>query len=152
MKQHYLYEDKKPLKIPVIFSPEIIEKMELIANHNRDKKEELTEWYNDIEGVKSYISNPTIAWDYRGKCRRSLNGELHLKELGHEVLYSIKTDKNTDKNYVYILKLNLKPDEFGLDIPSDLKEDKQNITFNNLYCPIKTSYVLLYDEFCRCLI
>lgn len=31
------------------------------------------------------------------------------------------------------------------------KESKQNITFNNLYCPIKTSYVLSYGEFCRCL-
>lgn len=149
MKQTYLNEDKKPTKLPIIFSPEIIEKMELIANHNKDKKEELAEWYNDIEGIKSYISNPSIAWDYNGKCKRNQNGELFIKELGHEVLYSIKTDKNTDKNYVYILKLNVKPDEFGLDIPSDLKESKQNITFNNLYSPIKTSYVLSYKEFCR---
>lgn len=99
--------------------------------------------------MKNYIANPSIAWDNNNKFKHSTNGEIKFEELGHKVSYSIKTDKNTGKNYVYIFKLNLKPDEFGLDIPSNLKESKQNITFNNLYCPIKTLYVLSYEEFCR---
>ena len=151
MKLDNINEDKKPQKLDVTYSTEIAEKILQISEYNKNKKEELAEWYNDIEGLRSYISNPSIAWDYNGKCKQTTNGALHLKELGHEVSYSIKTDKNTGKNYVYIFKLDLKPDEFGLDIPSDLKESKQNITFNNLYCPIKTSYVLSYGEFCRCL-
>lgn len=146
---HNIYEDKKPPKLSVTLSTKIVENIVQIIKHNKDKKEELTEWYNDLAGLKNYIANPSIAWDNNNKFKHSTNGEIKFEELGHKVSYSIKTDKNTGKNYVYIFKLNLKPDEFGLDIPSNLKESKQNITFNNLYCPIKTLYVLSYEEFCR---
>ena len=149
MKLTTLNEDKKLPKLPVTLSSEIIERIDKIVDYNNDKKEEISNWYEGIEGFKNYISNPTIAWDNNDKFTHSPNGETIIKELGFEASYIIKTNKKTGKNYIYVFKLTLKPDEFGLDIPSDLKESKQNITFNNLYSPIKTSYVLSYEEFCK---
>ena len=145
----YLFEDKKPQQLIVVLSPELLDIIDSIEKHNKDNTEGLTQWFEYIDTIENYISNPVIAWDYKNKYKHNSKNITHLEDLEFDVYYTIKTDKNTGKNYVYIFKLNLKPDEFGLDIPSDLKESKQNITFNNLYSPIKTSYVLSYKEFCR---
>ena len=126
MKLHILNEDKRPPKLPVVVSPEIIEKMDRIADYNKDKKEKISEWYEGIDGFKDYISNPVIAWDYTDKFTHISDGETIIKELGFEASYTIKTNKNKGENYVFVFKLTLKPDEFGLDVPSSLKENVQN--------------------------
>ena len=104
----------------------IIEKIDRIADYNKYKKEKISEWYEGIDGFKDYISNPVIAWDYSDKFTHTSDGETIINELEFEASYTIKTNKNTGKNYVYVFKLTLRPDEFGLDVPSSLKESKQN--------------------------
>ena len=48
MKLDNINEDKKPQKLDVTYSTEIAEKILQISEYNKNKKEELAEWYNDI--------------------------------------------------------------------------------------------------------
>lgn len=99
------------------FSTEIAEKILQISEHNKDKKEELAEWHNSIDGLISHISNPVIAWDNTDKCKRERNGVLHLKELGEEGTYTYKGTVEYDENLV-IPKTNFGNVESNLSIPA----------------------------------
>lgn len=142
-------EDKRLPKLPVIFSSEIVKKIKLIKSHNKDKERELSEWYEYIDGFQTYISNSVIAWDYTYNYTHYSNGATFIKEMGYQATYIIKTNKNTNKNYVYVFKLTLKPEEFGLDVPLSLRENTQYIKPNNEYHQIMTPQILSYDEFCK---
>lgn len=123
MKLHYLNEDKLPPKLQVIFSSKIIKKMDFIENFNQDNIDALSQWYYYIEGVKSYISNPSIAWDYTNRYSHFPNGAIHLKELNYDVMFIVKKNRN----YVYVFKIDLKPQEFGLKVPPTLEENRESI-------------------------
>ena len=101
MRQHYLYEDKLPPKLPISFSAKISKQINAIYACNQDNTDTLCQWDEYIEGLKSYISNPVIAWNYNNKYPRFPNGAIHLKELGYDVTFIVKTSHRTNRSYVY---------------------------------------------------
>ena len=118
MKHHYLIEDKLPPKLPVVFSSKISNQINVIYACNQNNTDALSQWDEYIEGLKSYISNPVIAWDYNNRYVHFPNGAIHLMDLGYDVSFIVKTNQTTNENYVYVFMLNLKPEEFGLKVPS----------------------------------
>lgn len=118
MRQHYLIEEKLPPKLPVSFSAEIRKKINDIYAYNQNNIDGLYQWDEYIEGLKSYISNRSIAFDYANRYTTFPNGARHLRDLGYDVSFIVSTNKNTNKNYVYVFMANLKPEEFGLKVPN----------------------------------
>lgn len=114
MKKYFLYEDKPLAKLPIILSKDLSLKIENVLEHNQGNNE-VREWYENIESVKNQLSHPIIAWDNTGNHNYSEDGEVSCNIFGYDVLYMIKTNASTQKNYVYVININLKPEEFGLN-------------------------------------
>ena len=125
MKNLQLNEDKLPNRLLVAFSNNISKEIEKIDVYNRNNVERISRWHDYIDGIKRYMSNPVIAWDYTNRCQRFPNGTRFLSDLGYNVGYTIKTNNCTQQTYVYIFMVNLNPKEYGLKVPPTLNENKQ---------------------------
>lgn len=97
----------------------------MIKDYNQNNLEAYYQWYEYIDNLKCYISNRKIAWDYACRYIHFPNGSIHLIELGYDVTFIVSTDKTRGKNFVYVYKADLKPQEFGLRVPPNLEENKQ---------------------------
>lgn len=137
MRQNYLTEDKRLTKLPIIFSDKVIDEIDLIRDVNKGD-DNLYQLYEYIDGLKNYITNPVIAWDNVGKYRHNSRGETNIKELGYNVIFTIKTNQTTNTNYVYVFKIVFPLNRLGLKIPSDLYENQNKKHLSN-------------DEYCRIL-
>ena len=124
MKRHRLYEDKLPTKLPIVLSPKLVNEMDVIYDYNQDNHNDLYQWYSYIDNVQNCVSNRVIAWDYNCKHIRFPNGTFFIRDFGYNVGYTIKTNKQ-NQTYVYVFMMNLKPEEFGLKVPTKLGENKQ---------------------------
>mgnify|MGYP004446041767 CR=1 FL=1 len=91
--------------------------MDVIYYYNRDRANELLQWYSYLNKLQDYVSNRVIAWDYNNRHTRLPNGTCLITDFDYNIGYAIKTNKGSDYTYVYIFMLNLKLDEFGLKVP-----------------------------------
>lgn len=124
----YIKEDTLPKKLSVIFSKEITTNIDTIYKYNQSNNEALSQWYDYIEGIKRYISNPSIAWDYANQHLKYPNGTRFVRNFN--IGYTVKT--NDYGAYVYIFQMDLKPQEFGLKVPPTIKENKQVFNRTNI--------------------
>ena len=118
-------EESIPSRLIVGFSKEITNRIESIYKYNQGN-EALVQWSEYLETIRKYISNPSIAFDYKHSSIHFRNGAILLKDFGCDAIYYIKTN-NTHPPYVYIFKINLKTDEYGLKVPPTLQENKNVI-------------------------
>lgn len=132
MKFH-IDEEKLPTKLLVTFSNKISLYIDAIDDYNKNNIEALTQWYEYIDTIKSYISNPVIAWDNMWRYQHYPNGTTYIRDFGFNVGFTIKTSNRTHHNYVYVFKVNLKPEEFGLKVPPILNENKQHTSDKIIY-------------------
>ena len=114
MKQYQLNEDRLPQKLLVVFSRKIRNKIDKIYAKNQSNIKALYQWFNYIDGIESYISNPTIAWDNMGRYPNYNNERRFINDFDYNIGYVIKISSITNLPYVYVFKVNLKPREFGL--------------------------------------
>lgn len=119
-KSNCLKEDKTLPKLPIIFSTEVSNKIDEVFDFNKNDDNALSQFNDYIEGLKSYISNPVIAWDNMGRYQHSANGQVHIRELGYDVTFII--DVSTDKNFVYVIELKLKTKDCEWKLPPYLDE------------------------------
>jgi len=119
-----IYEDKRQSRLLVTVSPNIQQEINDIEYYNHNSIDALCQWYDYIETLKNYISNPVIAFDNVNRYTHYPNGAIHLVELGFDVTFIIKNNERTNKTYVYVFRIELKPEEFGLYIPT-LNERKR---------------------------
>ena len=113
MKRSWLKEDKSPSKLIVNFSSKINGYIKDVSDLNQNNVEALSQWSDYIEGIKSYLSNPVIAWDNMNRYPRLRNGGRVIKDFDYNAGYTILAD------YVTV---NLKPEEFGLQVPTNRTE------------------------------
>ena len=125
MKRFYLIEEILPPKLPLSFSSKIKNQINLIKDYNQDNPDALSQWYDYIDNLKSYISNRKIAWDYANRYVHFPNGAVHLVELGYDATFIVSTDKTRNINYVYVFRVDLKPQDFGLKIPPTTEHKKR---------------------------
>ena len=114
MKQYRLNEDRLPQKLLVVFSRKIRNKIDKIYAKNQSNIKALYQWFNYIDGIENYISNPTIAWDNMGRYSNYNNERRFINDFDYNIGYVIKISIRTNLPYVYVFKVNLKPREFGL--------------------------------------
>ena len=142
MKQYWLKEDKLPSKLFVGFSSKITKNINTIAAYNRDNIEAIYQWRDYLNGIRSYISNPVIAWDYTNRYPRFPNGAKVIRDFDYNVAYTIKTNNTTNQPYVYVFMVNLKTDEFGLKVPPMIEEKEQyNSSINRIIRETINSYL-----------
>ena len=134
MLSHYaLKEDRLPSILLVRFSTKISNKINTIITYNQNNIEAITKWREYLEGIKRYLSNPVIAWDYTNRFSRFPNGGRFVREFDYNVAYVIKTNNVTQQAYVYIFIINLNAEEFGLKLPPTLNENKKIIPLTESY-------------------
>lgn len=104
------------MKLPVYLSSSITQNINRIIDNNKNNPNAVSQWLEYIENLKSYISNPTIAFDYANRYEHYRNGAIHLVELEYDVTYIVKTN-NYGQTYIYIFNLNLNAAKFGLKVP-----------------------------------
>ena len=125
-------KDRLPPKLPVVLSSKISRKISAINAYNQNNTDEISQWYDYIEGMIDYLSNPVIAWDYMGRHSLFPNGARFIRDFNYNIGYTIKTNSTSNCAYVYVFRLNLNPEGFGLRVPSALKENKIVLTESNL--------------------
>lgn len=125
IKRYELNEDRLPPKLTVLFSQKIRREIESIEIRNQNNIDGLYKWRDYLNGIRSYISNPAIAFDYTNRYSRFPNGAIYNRDFDYNVGYVIKTNNSTNQLFVYVFMVNLKPNEFGLKVPSNIKENKQ---------------------------
>lgn len=138
--KNIISEDNHPKKIYVIFSTQIKQDIITIKNHNQENTEALSQWYDYIEGIKRWLSNPSIAWDYANRFAKFPNGSRYIRDFDYNIGYTVKT--NQYGAYVYVFIINLKLQEFGLNIPPTIKENK----IQNLHNTMKNKKVIRLTE------
>lgn len=133
MKQFQLNEDRLPQKLLVIFSRKIRNKIDKIYAKNQSNIKALYQWFNYIDGIESYISNPTIAWDNMGRYPNYNNERRFINDFDYNIGYVIKINNRTNLPYVYVFKANLNPRQFGL------RENKNRI--NRIISEVLNQYL-----------
>lgn len=133
MKQFQLNEDRLPQKLLVVFSRKIRNKIDKIYAKNQSNITALYQWFNYIDGIESYISNPTIAWDNMGRYPNYNNERRFINDFDYNIGYVIKINSRTNLPYVYVFKINLNPRQFGL------KENKNRI--NRIISEVLNQYL-----------
>lgn len=144
MKRSRINEDTLPPQLPVILSDRISQQIDKIGEYNKNNKEALEQWLGYIDSVVNYVSNPAIAWDYNNRHIRFPNGTRFIRDFDYNVGYSIKTNGYV---YVYIYKMNLMLEEFGLISPQSLEENHASIciTESQLRHIIRETLTRLYN-------
>jgi hypothetical protein len=140
---HWLKEDRLPSKLPVIFSAKIRKDIESIEVYNRNNIDGIYQWRDYLNGLISYISNPTIAWDNTGRYQHFPNGATFIRDFDFNVGCTVKTNSTTNQSFVFVFRVNLKPEEFGLKVPAKLKENKQ------IGIPLQKVYRLNESDLCK---
>lgn len=128
MRKYRLNEDNLPKRLSVWFSRKINAQIDAIETYNQDNIDGLSQWKDYLYGLRSYISNPVIAWDYTNKYQHYRNGATYLNELGYNAIFMVMANTNTQQTYVSVFWINLKPEEFGLKVPPTLNENAQSTT------------------------
>lgn len=131
-----LTEDIKPQPLAVTLSSQINNKIAEIGEYNRDNVEAREKWHDYLDGIKNYLSNPSIAFDYANRNIRFPNGAYFIRDFDYDVGYAIKYFNS--KAYVYIFKMNLKPAEFGLRVPPTV--ESANKDHHQLNCNSETIF------------
>lgn len=119
-------------KLPVVFSPEISQSIDNVYRRNYDNQEALAEWKNYIDGVIGYISNPVIAWDNVGRYPHFPNGAICVNDFGYNAAFIVKTNFKTNQPFVYLFKLNLNLEDFGLKMPPLKEESLLSVTKSDI--------------------
>lgn len=113
MVRYLLNEDNLPPKLPVIYSENITNLIEDIAEYNEGNDNGLTELSNYIKGISRHVSNRAIAFDYGGNCEIDSNGIDILYDRG--VSFCLMDD--ADRIFVEIIWIDLNLDDYGLEYP-----------------------------------
>ncbi len=85
MKQYQLYEDRLPSKLLVRFSYDISKKINTIDSYNQNNIGAVSQWYDYLDGIKSYLSNPVIAWDYTNRFSQFPNGARFIRDFDYNL-------------------------------------------------------------------
>lgn len=93
MNQYFLLEDKFPKRLPVLFSFDILNRIDVIEKYNKNNPDAIYQWYDYIKTVENYISDPVIAWDTMERHIKFPNGTRFITEFNFNVGYSVKFNK-----------------------------------------------------------
>ena len=87
-----------PKDLYVIFSSQITQGIETIDAYNTNYKEGVNQWYNYIDDIHNYLSNPSIAFDYANRFPKFPNGAKFIGDFDYNVGYSVKRNRFTKNN------------------------------------------------------
>lgn len=137
--QKLLYEDKLPQKLPIMFSSNIWKKIRNIKAFNSNNADGILQWTKYIDGIADYVSNPAIAFDYANRYRRFRNGATYVRDFDYGVGFSLITNRYTNQLTVYIFKINLNTEAYGLLDPSKRKKASIKVSESKLRKIIRES-------------
>lgn len=116
---YLLTEDRLPQKIPLIYSAKIRQKIREIMYLNQDNEDSVSKWKTYISGITSYISNRAIALDYVNRYPHFRNGATFVRDFDYNVGFKIIEDKYTKQPVIFVFMVNLKAEDYGLNVPSN---------------------------------
>ena len=126
MRLHKIDEDKLPPRFTVVLSTNVSQNIRTIYEYNQNNLEALSQWYEFMSDMWLYISNRAIALDYANRYSHLSDGTIHMNELGYDIVFYVGYNSAKDKSYVYVSKVKLNPQSFGLEVPPGLVESKHN--------------------------
>lgn len=119
MKKYRINEDKKPSKLPIVVSNKISQTIKGICDYNINNIDGIAQFMDYVESLKSYISNPVIAFDYLNRYSHFPNGAIRVNDCGYDVSFILKENKKTAQIYVYVFSAEFNVGQFGLKDPKN---------------------------------
>lgn len=130
IKQHRINEVKKTQKLPVVYSDDVINKIEYIKENNLFEKEGLERLFFHIKGIENYISNRAIAFDYGNNFARDTDGTVIVYDMGISFLLVDKSGVI----FVEIVGMDLNLGDFGL-------QESRNVDISRIIAETINSYL-----------
>lgn len=112
-------EDILPQKIPLIYSARIRRKIKDVMDANQNNREGLSKWKEYVDGITDYVSNRSIAFDYRNAYPHFQNGATFINDFGYNVGFNFIEDSTTGQLMIFVFMVNLNLEEFGLKEPQN---------------------------------
>lgn len=103
------------MNLPVVYTPEIIYRIEYIKSRNQFNTEGLSQWIDYLDWIVRFISNSSIAFDYTGQFKSDRYGNVYFNSFGYNLVFRLKKDEETTQLYVAIVDIDLNIEEFGLN-------------------------------------
>lgn len=122
IKRRLINEDNLPPKLPVVYSDEIMHKIENIKDYNQFEKDGLSKMFSHVKGVENHISNRAIAFGYGINYKMKPGKTVLIHDFG--VAYRLVN--NADRTFVEIVWMDLNLEDFGLEVPPMMNENKQS--------------------------
>ena len=132
-----LNEDKRLEPYKVWFTPTVRHTIDVIKAYNSNNIEGIKEFEEYLQGLKSYISKPVLAWDNIDKYPHTRNGATHVHELGYNFIYYVNNSKFDHKQYVCVVKIYFNLSEFGLQDPFATNGNQQRPLVGNQQGQVK---------------
>lgn len=112
-------EDILPQKIPLIYSARIRREIKDAMDANQNNQEGLSKWKEYVDGITDYVSNRSIAFDYRNAYPHFQNGATFINDFGYNVGFNFIEDSTTGQLMIFVFMVNLNLEEFGLKEPQN---------------------------------
>lgn len=120
MKQCLNEENCCESKLEVRFSSKILKNINTIESINQGNRKGLSEWYKYIQWLTEYLSKFSVVLDYGNNHIKLPNNARFIRDIN--AYYIIQN--NSYKTWVYVFKIDLKPQDYGLKVPQSLGEFK----------------------------
>ena len=110
IKQYLVNEGKKVSTLPVVYSDDVINRLNYIKERNQFEKEGLSRLFSYIKRVEKHVSNRAIAFDYGNNYAIDSDGTIIAYDMG--VCFWLVD--NSGVIYVQIISIDLNLEDFGL--------------------------------------
>lgn len=120
-------QQNKPMT--VIYADSIIYEIEHITEYNEDNVYGIAEWRKHLNGIRKYISDWSIAFDYANQFTRINDKVTLIEDFGYNLYYSLIEDTN-HQIVVYVSQVNLAYEDYGLEYP--LYENRRKYNKSNI--------------------
>ena len=130
IKQYRINEVKKTQQLPVVYSDDVINKIEYIKENNLFEKDGLGMLFSHIKGIENYISNRAIAFDYGNNFARDTDGTVIVYDMGISFLLVDKSGVIFDE----IVGMDLNLEDFGL-------QENRNINISRIITETINNYL-----------
>lgn len=121
MIYYLINEDKKPPKLPIIFTDYVTSQIEEIIDYNKGNIYGLSALGNYVDWITNHVANRAIAFDYGNNFARNSDGMTIIYDKG----ISFYLIDDSEKVFVEIVAIDLNLEEFGLEKPPMMETIKQ---------------------------
>lgn len=115
IRKYRLNEDVEPIRFPISYSENMMNKIDEIIDYNKFNKEGIKRWGEYIDWLAKYVSQWKVSLLYGRNYTIDKDDVFYINEVETSIIF-------IDSNHIEIVNAELFPEDYGLEIPPHLRE------------------------------